>query len=155
MSTLHDDLGTCMIGEHSAFRFLCGENMDHISGFFQRSSVKKGVVLWKEGDPSEYVAVICSGEVEILKQTEFEGKHAVVGVYKTGAVIGALGILDGHNRAVTARAREDMTLITITKDNFETIIEKHPELATKLLKGMLLSVSMRLRKSFERMSTFF
>jgi len=155
MSTLHDEFGACMIEQHSAFRFLCGENMNEISDFFQRRTFASGELLWKEGDPSDYVAIISSGQVEIMKQTEFKGKHVVVGVYKTGSVVGTLGILDGSPRAGTARASEDVTLLIITKENFDIIIEKYPVLATKLMKGLLLSISVRLRKSFERMATFF
>jgi len=155
MSTLHDEFGACMIEQQSAFRFLCGENMDEISDFFGRRTFVSGELLWKEGDSSDYVAIISSGQVEILKQTEFKGKHVVVGVYKTGAVVGTLGLLDGSPRAGTARASEDVKLLIITKENFDIIIEKYPVLATKLMKGLLLSVSVRLRKSFERMATFF
>jgi CRP-like cAMP-binding protein len=129
--------------------------MEDIYEFFKCKTVKSGEVLWKEGDQSDYVAIICSGRIEIKKQTEIKGKHVVVGIYKRGAVVGAIGILDSIPRATTAVAREEVSLVLITRENFEELMENHPELGVKLLKGMLLSVSMRLRKSFERLSKFF
>ena len=144
-----------MIGENSAFRFLCGENMNELSKYFQAKTIKAGETLWEEGDRSGYVAIICSGRIEIKKQTEIKGKHVVMGIYSRGAVVGALGILGGRPRAVTATAPEEVSLVMINHENFEKLIENNPELGSKLLKGVLLSVSIRLRKSFERLATFF
>jgi CRP/FNR family cyclic AMP-dependent transcriptional regulator len=67
----------CMINEHSVFRFLCEENFAELAGYFQYKTVKSGEVLWVEGDPCDYVAIISSGRVEIKKKTEFEGKYVV------------------------------------------------------------------------------
>jgi CRP-like cAMP-binding protein len=64
-------------------------------------------------------------------------------------------VLDDSPRAVTAIALEDTTLAVISGDNFETLINEHPEMGTRLMKGMLLSLSMRLRNSFERLANFF
>lgn len=155
MKELFDELGTCRIDENSAFRFLCGENLDELAKFFQSKTIKEGETVWKEGDPSGQVAIICSGHIEIKKETEFKGNNVVVASYSSGAVVGALGILDGRPRAATATAPEDISLLIITRENFETLIENNPAIGTKLLKGLLLSVSMRSRMSFERLVTFF
>ncbi|UCD36321.1 MAG: cyclic nucleotide-binding domain-containing protein [Nitrospiraceae bacterium] len=155
MKELFDDLGTCKIGGHSVFSFLCDENMSELSAYFSSRTIRAGETLWKEGDPCDYVGIISSGQIDVKKETEFEGKHVVVGIYKKGAVIGSLCILDNSMRVVTAVAREDSTLVVISRENFERLIADNPVLGCKLLKGMLLSVSVRLRKAYERMTTFF
>lgn len=87
-------------------------------------------------------------EVEIKKETEFEGRELliVVGIYSKGA----LCILDDSLRTVTAEALEDVTLAIITQKNLDILIDINPKFGAKLLKGMLLTVSIRLRKSFDR-----
>ncbi len=145
----------CMREEESLFKFVGRENLETLCGFFQCKTVPAGEVLWKEGDACGYVAFIVSGRVEVKKQTEFEGKHVIVGIYNRGAVVGALCILDESRRAVTAQALEDLNLAVISRDNFERLIEEHPSIGAKLMKGMLLSFSKRLRSSFERLATFF
>ncbi len=152
--TFHN-LCACLREEDSIFKFVGEENLGAISEFFQCVTVSAGEVLWREGDDCDYVAFIVSGQVEVKKQTEFEGKHVIVGLYNRGAVVGAVCILDGSKRAVTAKAVDDTSLAVISRDNFEKLIEEHPVLGTKLMKGMLLSFSVRLRKSFERLATFF
>ena len=155
MKDLFDDDDTCTLGEKSAFSFLCRENVEELAGFFQHKALKSGETLWEEGDDCDYVAIINSGRVEVKKNTEFKGKYVIVGIYNQGAVVGALCILDGSPRAVTAVALEDVSLMVITQEDFDRLIEQKPELGIKLLKGMLLSVSIRLRKSFERLAKFF
>jgi CRP-like cAMP-binding protein len=155
MSDEINRLRNCKINEHSVFSFLCEENLSELTGYFQYKTMKSGEVLWEEGDPCDYVAIISSGRVEIKKKTEFEGKYVVVGIYNRGAVVGALCILNSSPRAVTAVALDDVSLMVITPENFEKLIAAKPELGIRLLKGMLLSVSIRLRKSFERLAKFF
>lgn len=155
MKQLFNESGACVLGDQSAFSFLCSENVEELSGFFQDMSVKKGETLWAEGEPSDYTAFIISGRVEAKKKTDFEGKHVAVGIYHKGSVIGALGILDGRPRAVTAVALEDVSLKVITRENFEKLIAANPPLGIRLLKGLLLSVSIRLRKSFDRLAKIF
>jgi CRP-like cAMP-binding protein len=64
-------------------------------------------------------------------------------------------VIDDSLRAVTAIALEDTSLVVISRDNFEKLIDTHPEIGMKFMKGMLLSLSMRLRNSFERLANFF
>jgi CRP-like cAMP-binding protein len=129
--------------------------MEELAEFFQPKTVKSGETLWEEGDACDYLAIINSGRVEVKKNTEFKGKHVIVGIYSQGTVVGALCILDGSPRAVTAVALEDVSLMIITQEDFDRLIEQKPEIGIKLLKGILLSVSIRLRKSFERLARFF
>jgi len=155
MKELFDEYGACMIEENSVFRFLCGEKVDELEKYFQPRTTQAGETLWLEGDPSGYVGIITSGRIEVKKQTEFKGKNVVVASYGRGSVVGALGILDGRPRATTATAPEEGSLLVISREDFEKLLESNPAIGIKLLKGMLLSVSMRLRKSFERLITFF
>jgi CRP-like cAMP-binding protein len=117
--------------------------------------VAKGETLWNEGDICDYVAFIVSGRVEVKKETDFKEKRVIVGIYSNGAIVGELCILDGSPRAVTAVALEDVSLVLITQENFNKLIDKYPELGAQLMKGMLLSVSIRLRSSFARLAAIF
>ena len=45
--------------------------------------------------------------------------------------------------------------VVVTKENFDKLMDMHPELGAKLLSGMLLSVSKRLKNSFNRLVAIF
>jgi len=144
-----------MKAENNIFTYVDSEKLGELCEYFECISFASGEALWEEGDVCDYAAFIVSGRVEVMKQTEFKGKHVVVGILGRGAAVGALCILDGGPRAVTAKAAEDVSIATITRANFDRLIDEKPALGAQLMKGMLLSFSMRLRKSFERLATFF
>lgn len=155
MNDIATNICKCMKEELNAFGFLSDKNVDELCKFFERRTAAEGEIIWEEGDPCDYIAIIVSGRVEIKKQTEFEGRHVVVGVISSGSIVGALCILDEHPRAVTAEALEDVSLLTITHEKLEQLISTNPDLGVKLLKGILMSVSFRLRRCFERLTKFF
>ena len=151
MNDVLKDLRTSMKGEKSVFNFLSDEDIKNLPAFFESKNIPAGETLWKEEDPCDYIAFIVSGRVEIKKETEFKGKNVIVGIYSNGA----LCILDDSLRKVTAVALEDVSLAIITQKNLDKLIDTNPGLGAKLLKGMPLTVSDRLRKSLDRIVTFF
>lgn len=151
MNSVYKDLCIAMKGEKSVFNFLSDEDLKNLSTFFESKNIPAGETLWKKEDPFDYIAFIVSGRVEIKKKTEFEGMNVIMSIYSKGA----LCIHDGSLRKVTAVALEDVSLTIITQENLDRLIETNPGLGAKLLKGMLHTVSDRLRKSFDRIVTFF
>ena len=148
---------TCLImkEELSFFPFLEKEDFAGMPCYFEPWKVKRGEVLCREGDPCDSVAFIVSGKFEIRKETEFKGKEFVAGIFSAGTMIGELCIVDGHPRPFTSIALEDSELIRMSKANFEKMLAEEPELGVKFLRGLLLSASIRLRKSFDRMASIF
>ena len=151
MNDVFKDLGTSLKGEKSVFNFLSVEDLKNLSAFFESKNIPAGETLWKEEDPFDYIAFIVSGRVEIKKEAEFGGMNVIMGIYSNGA----LCILDDSLKKVTAVALEDVSLAIITQENLDKLIDTNPGLGAKLLKGMLLTVSDRLRKSLDRIVTFF
>jgi len=145
----------CMKAEHNVFSFLAEENAEELCEFFGCATASAGEILWTQGSPCDYIAIIVSGRVEVKKETEFKDRHVVVGVIGSGSIVGALCILDGKPRAVTAEALEDISFLTLTRENFEKLISTNPDAGVKLLKGILFSVSIRLRRCFDRLTGFF
>lgn len=137
------------------FSFLNEDDIDRLSPFFDCRQAATGEVLWKEGEEEDYVAFIVSGRIEVRKATEFSEKQVVVGIYGKGSLVGELCILNNIKRAVTAVVIEDAGLLTLSREDLETVIRETPELGAKLLKGMLFAVSLRLRKSFDRLAAIF
>lgn len=155
MTEFSDELCIQMKNELSLFHFLDEDDLVEMPCYFALMELSKGETLCREGDPCDYVAFIVSGSLEIKKQTEFEGKQVILGVYSKGSIVGELCILDGQPRAISAEALEDTTLVVLSRKNLDKLIEEHPELGVKFLKGMLVTVSIRLRKSFDRLAAIF
>lgn len=139
----------------TSFRFLAAEDVPVIAPYLQCRQIQNGEVLWQEGDLCDFLAFIIDGKLEIKKETEFAGKTVIVGVYGRGNVAGEICLLDQTPRGITAVAMEDCNLLLLSRENFDRLVREHPLLGIKLLKGMLLAVSTRLRKSFDRLAAIF
>ena len=155
MEKLFKDLCSYMRGDQNAFSFLSEDDLKKVSEFFQHRTFRAGDILWEEGTPCEYVAFIVSGRVQVKKKTEFKRNKVVLGVYNKGSYVGALCLLDGSPRAVTAEALDDVCVIVITPESFDKLSKSYPEIATAIMKGMMLAISKRLKKSFDRLVAVF
>jgi CRP/FNR family cyclic AMP-dependent transcriptional regulator len=141
--------------DYRFFHYLDKAETAVVTEYLQCRFVTAGEVLWYEGDASNAAAFVVDGRVEIKKQTEFAGKHVIVGIYGPGSIVGELCLLSSETRAVTATALVDTSLLMLPLDRFEKLLAEHPELGAKLLKGMFLALSARLRKSYERLASVF
>jgi CRP-like cAMP-binding protein len=156
MENLSDKIKLWIKKDLPIFRYLTREDIRELpESFFESVNCYKDETVCLEGSVCDYVALIVSGKIEITKSTEFEGKQVVIGILSEGAVVGEMWVLEDHPGPVTAVAAEDSTLIMMRRDNFNKLIKKNPELGVKLLKGLLHTTSIRLRKSYDRMASMF
>lgn len=155
MSQLDEELCKCLNRELAVFKFFEEHELNDMPCYFSFRKIPEGETIWREGDVCEYMIFILSGHVEIKKETEFKGSQITLGIYGAGSIAGELCMLDQKPRAVTATAIDNVTLVFLSRDNFDKLLQEHTALGMKLLKGMLLSTSTRLRKSFDRLVTIF
>lgn len=118
--------------------------------FFQ---FEKGKTLFKEGDPGDYVCFIVEGGVEIIKSTVTE-QQAVIATIRKGNTLGEMSIIDNIARSATARAKQDTTLVILSKKGFNTILEKHPRVGIKILKGIARLLSLNMRRTSSHLADY-
>jgi CRP/FNR family cyclic AMP-dependent transcriptional regulator len=154
--------GTCqerlcgrMKRELRYFSFLAEEDLEEVAGYFECRQVAAGQFLWREGEPGGFAAFIVTGRVELSKRTEFEGNPLIVGLFSSGALLGESALLDDAPRAETALVMDRADFILLTRESYRRLVAERPALGVKLLQGMLLSVSTRLKKSFDRLAAVF
>lgn len=138
-----------------SFQFLNETDEAILVDYLECCQVPAEETLWHEGDGCGALVFIVTGRLEVSKQTEFEGKNVIVGVYGAGSIVGELCILKAMPRIVTAVTLTDCELLTLSSVNFNLLTERHPELGVRLLKGMLATVSIRLSKAFGRLAAIF
>ena len=147
------------IGEGSGFSRYFGEaEMERICRLFKTKGLRKGEVLFHEGDPGDFIAFLVSGRLEVKKRTEFPDKHFVVAMFGPGSFVGEMAIAggeDGHRRTVTVTAIEDSTLAVLDRGDFDKILEEFPHSSARLLRAMLRIVGRRLNGANERLAAIF
>ncbi len=155
MTIFSEDLCRKIKADFRFFKYIDDAERTIVGQYLECCEIPAGTVLWHEGDEGNSVAFVVEGKIEIKKQTEFEDKHVIVGIYGEDSVVGELCLFSEEKRPVTATALTDATLLKISSERFDALLEEHPVIGGKLLKGMFLAVSRRLSKSFERLAAIF
>jgi CRP-like cAMP-binding protein len=101
---------------------------------------KKEDVLFCQGDASDRVARVRSGEIEILR--EVGGTSILLGHVREGEWLGEMGVIENRSRSATARAATDGEVEILTVQQFLERVSNEPPLARELI----LRLSVRLRK---------
>ena len=141
--------------ELKSFRFLSDDEKELLLDHLEWCDLAAGEVLWEEGASSDSLVFILHGRINMKKQTEFPGKEIIIGAYTTGSILGAASFLDGSRRPWTAKAYVDTQLGVLNRENFDDIVKNHPALGLNLFKGIIFTLSSRLKQSFERLASIF
>ncbi len=105
-------------------------------------TLKEGEVLFSQGDDGEAMYIVIEGRLRVTVEPQ-NGRKIVVMDIGPGVPVGEISLLIGGRRNSTVFAVRDTELAELTKDHFENIIAKYPEIRVQLLKVVLN----RLRRS--------
>jgi len=115
--------------------------------------VKKDDVIFNEGDKGSYMCFVVDGILDVIKQTESQGR-VVISSLSRGRSIGEMSVIDSFPRSATVRARTQATMLVLTRDAFDLILTTHTQLGIKLLKSLARLLSMNLRKASSQLADF-
>ena len=104
----------------------------------QDQTFKSGEVIFKEGDAGNRLFVIASGEVRISRTIPGS-------ILKAGACFGEMSVFDRSERSTDAIANGPCTIVTISRPDFELVLDFNRDLAFKVLWSVVRLLSMRLR----------
>jgi CRP-like cAMP-binding protein len=90
-----------------------------------------GDIILKEGDPSDVVYKIVSGDVEVFK--EQDGQTIVLGVMKAGEFLGEMGVVDDEPRSASARAKNQVSVIIFEEQEFFSLISQDVSSAERMI----------------------
>ena len=137
------------------FSFIEEDDVEKIIPFFELVDYPATSVVFREGDPGDFIGFVVSGKLEVKKQTEFKGNQLIIALLSSGALVGELSIFDQHERSATVEAVEDTAMLVLRNTSLDALLQQHPHTGTKLLKGLIRILALRLRKATERLTTIF
>ncbi len=91
---------------------------------FKLVKFKKGELIIKEGEYSDSMYLIKSGEVEVF--IEKDGKKKLLATLTEGEFFGEIAVLTGQKRTANVIAKTDVELLELTKKDIDEIIQVHP-----------------------------
>jgi CRP-like cAMP-binding protein len=90
-----------------------------LEGVMELAQVRKGSILFKQGDRGDAAFLVTDGIIGIYR--EAEGQKTPLATIRQGELFGEMAVIDGSPRMATAFAVSDATLTVISAD---TITEK-------------------------------
>jgi CRP/FNR family transcriptional regulator/CRP/FNR family cyclic AMP-dependent transcriptional regulator len=116
-------------------RGLPRDRLELLDAVGRRRTYRRGQVLFERGDEGRTVHVLCRGRVKVVVPT-WLGDEAVVGIRGPGELLGEMALLDDQPRSATAVALEDVTTLTLGRDEFRRLLRDHPAAAEALLAAL-------------------
>jgi CRP-like cAMP-binding protein len=131
---------------------LSDDEVEQLSQFLHRAEYVPGETIFYEGDSSDCLYVIQVGSVEISKISDKEGQEYVPLVkLNEGNILGELSFLTDSSRSASAVASTHVVLYEMSKTDFNSVIQNHPELACKFYDAILNVLAYRLRRTDENL----
>lgn len=125
------------------FRDLGARELRIVDAFVQERSFLAGEVIFDEGEEGQALYVVASGKVAICLPGRFETPLAEL---PPGSFFGELGLLDDSPRSAQARALEPVTLIVLSRSDFERLMESHARIASRIALQLARHIGRRLRQ---------
>jgi len=92
-----------------------------------------GEMVFGEGEPCSGLYVVESGNVRIYKSSP-NGREQVLSIDGPGGSIAELPVFDGGNYPASATAIDDVTLLFVSKQDFQALCLAHPQVPLKVLR---------------------
>jgi signal transduction histidine kinase len=117
------------------FTGLPEREMDLLVRMAEPATIKTGEVLMEEGSPGDALYVIMDGEFEVTKHS---GKQRLVlGVRKSGEVLGEMSLIEQVPRMATVRALRDSQVLAISRNGFHQLIAGNPQAVSAILRTFI------------------
>jgi len=141
-------INTHFLKKISLFSELQNEDIEKIAEISSEKTHKKNEVIFHENDPGSVLFILKSGAVKI-SVCDRNGKEDILKIIYPGEYFGDMSLLDGKHRSATVTAMEKSVSLIVQREQFLSLINKHPN----LVMNMLATMSRRLRKTDEKIAS--
>ena len=131
------------------FAEVSDESLALIADSASEQTLRRGDVLFTEGDEPDQIYIVTSGRIAIANKS-IDGRESVVALMEPGDLFGEMPLFDNLGRSAEARALEPSAVIAIPYEPVRRLYREHPvELwsVVKLLVGRLRSMDETLADS--------
>jgi CRP/FNR family cyclic AMP-dependent transcriptional regulator len=124
------------------FSGLDDEAAQALSASMTETRIRRGEVLFREGDEGDRLYVVTDGKVK-LGRTSADGRENLLAILGPGQMFGELSLFDPGPRSATVTAVTDVTCASLGHEELGKWLTGRPEVA----RGLLTQLAGRLRKA--------
>lgn len=125
---------TNLLARIPLFADLPPNELDNLVAMLEVRELMPSEILFSEGDLGEHLYVVVEGELEVLMAAG-KPEEMLLNVLRDGEYLGEMSlIMEGGMRTASVRARRASTLLSLSRTQFKDLIQRHPILATSLVR---------------------
>jgi CRP/FNR family transcriptional regulator, cyclic AMP receptor protein len=129
-----------LLASSALFAGLNADELDAVIRAVARRELRRGDVLFAEGDDSDQLFLVESGRIA-MSQRSVDGRESVIALMERGDLFGEMPLFDGLGRSAEARALEPSAVTVVDYEPVRAIYEDRPT----LLWSVVALLSQRLR----------
>ena len=111
--------------ETTLFAGLDDAALEAIVSSGQDLDLRRGDVLFREGDVPDELFVVVSGRIAIANKS-IDGRESMVALMEEGDLFGEMGLFDGRGRSAEARALEASMVTAVPYGPVRSVYENDP-----------------------------
>lgn len=135
-----------LLRNNSLFESLTSDELDLVIVSMNRHELVANTTVFKEGAHGNYVCFVVEGTLRVFKRTD-DGRESSIATLSEGQSVGEMAIIDGLPRSATVKSLTPSSLLLLKRDDFNRLLETHPEIAAKILRAIARMLSIHLRKT--------
>lgn len=135
------------------FKDLEDGELDRVAEVCRTVTFSSGERIFTEGEAGNRLYLILEGEVRISRDVPGSGEEALA-VLKAGALFGEMAVFDRSERSTDAISNGPCTCLTISRSDFELLLDFNRDLAYKVLWACVRLLSGRLRSTNDSLRSF-
>jgi CRP/FNR family cyclic AMP-dependent transcriptional regulator len=135
------------------FKDLDDNELTRVSEVCKPQEFVSGEYIFKEGESGNRLYLIVEGDVRISRTIPGSGEEALA-VLKPGALFGEMAVFDRSERSTDAISNGGTKVMTITRADFELLLDFNREIAYKVLWACIRLLSVRLRSTNDSLRSF-
>lgn len=140
MQYINPYIELCLEGSSSIFKGLNQKDKDTIAQHNAVFQIKKGALLFKEGEKPRGLITLVSGKVKVFKEG-VGGREQIIKMVRQQGFIGYKALFSDNAWSVSAEAIEDSAICIFEKNPFIKILKKNPDLSLRFIKVLAEELS--------------
>jgi CRP-like cAMP-binding protein len=135
------------------FKTLEDGELARVAECCREEKFESGAYIFREGEAGNRLYLVIEGEVRISRVIPGSGEEALA-VLKPGALFGEMAVFDRTDRSTDAISNGGTRCLTLSRSDFELLLDLNRELAYKVLWAIVRLQSMRLRQANDSLRSF-
>ena len=123
---------TTLLSETILFAGLDDDALTRVVGAGRDLELRRGDVLFREGDDPDELFVVVSGRIAIANKS-IDGRESMVALMEEGDLFGEMGLFDGRSRSAEARALETSVVTAVPYGPVRNLYQDDPALLWRVV----------------------